>query len=301
MTEKDTASAGLNPAGSEEYEDFDEDRELGGHMSFLEHLSELRDRLIRILIGLGVAVVICFMFSDQLIYLLLNPIPREVLEEKIAKQLDQRAPVDAQLPGTAEITGENVQEDAVKIITTTPVQGIIVMMKVSFVAGIFIAFPWIFYQIWMFVSPGLYRREKKIVFPIILSSWGCFVGGGLFCYFVVFRYALLFLIQITPGVLEQHWIISDYMDFMLRVILAFGIVFQEPVIIFMLAKFGIVNSDQLRHFRPYAIVGLFVLAAIITPPDPITQMSCAVPLLLLYELSILVVKRIETKREEAVA
>ena len=285
--------------------ELDEETELGGHMTFLEHLVELRERLIKILVGVAVAVVICFSFSDQLIYFLLNPIPREVLEEKVALQLEKTKTVPADATGTVTPAPADLKTaplpDMVKIITTTPVQGIIVLMKASVVAGIFLSFPWIFYQIWMFVSPGLYHREKRVIFPVIFASWGCFILGGAFCYFVVFRYALLFLIRITPGILEQYWIISDYMDFMLRVLLAFGIIFEEPVVIYILGQFGIVDSKMLSKFRPYAIVTMFVIAAIITPPDVITQVSCAVPLVILYEVSLLLVKNIERRRATAAA
>jgi sec-independent protein translocase protein TatC len=150
----------------------------------------------------------------------------------------------------------------------------------------------------MFVAPGLYKRERRLALPLAISAWICFVAGGLFCYLVVFRFALDFFAGMAGNTVENLWSLSYYLNFMVRFLLAFGIVFEEPVVILMLAKVGIVNKETLTNFRPYAIISMFVLSAIITPPDPISQMMCAGPLLILYELSIILVGIVE-KREQA--
>jgi sec-independent protein translocase protein TatC len=241
----------------------DEDVELGASMSFLEHLVELRERLIYALISLVIGCIIALIFSKQIITILQVYIPADV-----------------------------------KMISTNPIEVFVTYLKLSLVGGIFISFPFLFYQAWMFIGPGLYKRERRAVLPIVFASWACFILGGLFCYFVVFRFALEFFAQMGEGIAENNWKISEYLNFMLRFLLAFGIVFEEPVVIFLLARLGIVTRASLSKFRPYAIVIMFTMSAIITPPDPLSQLMCAGPLLILYELSLILVRFIEKKREE---
>lgn len=241
----------------------EEDAELGGSMTFLEHLTELRERMIRSLIALLIAVIICFSFSNYLLYIFKESAPPEV---------------------------------AIQVIT--PPETIITQLKISVVGGLFIAFPVIFYQAWMFIAPGLYKRERRIVLPLIFASWICFIVGGLFCYFVVFKFTLAFLESITPEYINSEWRLSEYVSFSLRFILAFGLVFEEPVIILLLARIGLVTQSMLWKFFPYAVVIMFTLAALITPPDPLSQLMCAVPLIILYLFSVTIVHFIEKKKEE---
>lgn len=244
--------------GAEETDD-----ELGGAMSFLEHLTELRERLIKSVAALAVATLICFVFSQGLLGILLAAIP-----ENVDKQF------------------------------TSPVAGLMAQLKVSLLGGFFFAFPIIFWQAWLFVAPGLYRKEKKFLLPLCFSTWFCFLVGATFAYFVVFRFALGFLSTFGAEGVKQAWIVGDYLSFMTQFLLAFGLVFEEPVIIVLLAKMELVTSETLAKFRSYEIVLAFVLAAIITPPDYISQIACAIPLVFLYELSIILVKFIEKKKTE---
>jgi len=241
---------------------YGEEEELGGAMTFLEHLGELRERLIRTLIALGVGFVICFTFSESLLKMFYFCIPKGVTLQ-----------------------------------ATSPVESIITELKISLVGGIFVAFPIIFYQAWMFVAPGLYKKEKKIVFPLIIAAWFCFVFGGIFCYYITFRYTLQFLESITPAFITSDWKISEFVSFSLNFILAFGVVFEEPVLILLLARIGLVTQKMLWQFFPYALVIMFTVAAVITPPDPISQIVCAVPLVVLYVLSVFIVRGIEKKSE----
>ncbi|MBZ0258623.1 twin-arginine translocase subunit TatC, partial [bacterium] len=177
-----------------------------------------------------------------------------------------------------------------------PIAGLMAQLQVSLLAGFFFAFPFIFWQAWLFVTPGLYKKERKFLLPLCLSTWGCFLLGATFAYFVVFRFALGFLSTFGAEGVEQTWIVGEYLGFMIRFLLAFGLVFEEPVIILLLAKMGLVTSKVLSGFRSYAIVLSFVLAALITPPDWISQLCCGVPLVILYEVSILLVRLTEKKR-----
>ena len=238
----------------------DEDAELGASMSFLEHLTELRERLIKSLIALAIGIAIAFMFKDVMMFIIKYPLPLNVQLQELA-----------------------------------PAEGLMVTFKVAFVAGIFLAFPVLFYQAWMFIAPGLYKRERRLVLPIIVSAWICFIIGGVLSYLTVFSLTLDFLSRFVPEI-QAEWGLANYVTFALRFIVAFGIVFEEPVVIFLLARIGLVTRASLIQFFPYATVTIFVVAAVITPPDPFSQILCALPLMLLYGLSIFIVGFVEKTR-----
>lgn len=320
----------------------DKEEELGGSMTFIEHLTELRTRMIRALIALTVATVICFMYSDHLIEILLQPIPDNYLETSLLSLSNEQLRQLIQNPnvainpqsatatiqaatatiqaGTATIqagtgtiksgtgtvgsAGEPSELERItwhrakkKVIATHPIEPLMAQLKVSLIAGIFLAFPFIFYEAWMFVAPGLYKREKKFVLPLVFATWFCFVMGGLFSYFVVYGFTLSFFISITPESVDPLFRLSEYLSLTTRFLLAFGIIFEEPVVITLLAIIGLVSHEGLTKFRPYAIVILFTLAALITPPDPFSQLMCAIPLCFLYELSLVMVKFIERRNK----
>lgn len=265
-TKKEKTGGGGNDGG--DADDFlfeDDDGELGGAMSFLDHLQELRERLIKCVIVLVVATVVSFVFAKPITDILMSAIP-----------------------------------DGVETRLGSPITGVMIWLKVSIVAGFFFAFPILFYQIWSFVAPGLYRKEKKFLLPLCLSSWACFILGALFSYFVVFRFALSFLATFEVGDALNYWDADTYLNFMLRFLVAFGVVFQEPVIIVLLSKMGVIDSKQLAAFRPYAYVLGFALAALITPPEVVSQIMCGVPLIILYEFSIILVKIIERRQPQEV-
>ena len=239
---------------------------------FMSHLEELRKRLICCAIAVGVGFVVAYIFSEQLFQLLVLPL-REVMPE-----------------------GE-------KLIFTNLPEMFFAYLKVAFVAGIMAAAPIIFYQIWLFVAPGLYQKEKKYLIPFVVSSTLLFVGGALFGYFIVFPFGFKFFIGFANEYVKALPSVKQYFSFSIKLLFAFGVVFELPVVIFFLSKIGIVTPELLRKKRKYAILLTFALAAILTPPDVITQCMMAVPLIVLYEIGILVAviarkKKLEDKEAE---
>lgn len=319
---------------SEKKTEYDEDEELGGAMTFLEHLGELRERLIRAIVAFSLATIICFIFSDHLLKIMMWPLPTDLkmtyndrLEEwkqkwnkkespnSIAAQPNGEPPPPAVLSATEIISNPTaVAEVLAKIqsLEEKPVpdqrgslsvlgvfEGILVYVKLSVIAGIFLAFPFIFYEVWMFIAPGLYKREKKIALPLVLAAWICFVFGGLFCYFGTWGFILTYMATaFTPESVQINWALSYYVSTTTNFLLAFGVIFEEPVVFALLALIGVVSSEWLKKFRAYAIVVIFIVAAVITPPDPFSQTICAIPLCILYEISIVVVRIIERGRAE---
>ena len=233
---------------------------------FLSHLEELRKRLVVCAIGVGAGFVIAYIFSERLFQLLV-------------------APLKAVMPEGDQLIFTNLPEMFFAYI------------KVAFIAGIMAASPLIFYQLWMFIAPGLYRKEKKMAIPFVISSTILFVGGALFGYFVVFPFGFKFFIGFSNEYVKALPSVKQYFSFSMKLLFAFGAVFELPVIIFFLSKMGIVTPQFLRQKRKYAILLTFALAAILTPPDVITQCMMAGPLIVLYEIGILV-SRIAQKKKE---
>jgi len=231
-------------------------------MTFTEHLEELRYRLIRILISIGIGFLISYGFSKQIFYIISLP---------LLKVLPK---------------GNNL------IFTALP-EAFFTYLKVSFFSGIVIASPYILYQIWKFISPGLYPHEKRYVIPFVIVATFFFTAGILFAYFVVFPFGFKFFISFQNEYIKALPSLKQYLSFCLKLLFAFGVIFDLPVFMFFMAKIGIVNSKLLIKNRKYVIVLIFVVAAILTPPDIFTQFCMALPLLLLYEISILVVKFVE--------
>lgn len=233
---------------------------------FLSHLEELRKRLVVCAIGVGAGFVIAYIFAERLFQLLV-------------------APLKAVMPEGDQLIFTNLPEMFFAYI------------KVAFIAGIMAASPLIFYQLWMFIAPGLYQKEKKMAIPFVISSTILFVGGALFGYFVVFPFGFKFFIGFSNEYVKALPSVKQYFSFSMKLLFAFGVVFELPVIIFFLSKMGIVTPQFLRQKRKYAILLTFVLAAILTPPDVITQCMMAGPLIVLYEIGI-IVSRIAQKKKE---
>lgn len=233
---------------------------------FLSHLEELRKRLVVCAIGVGAGFVIAYIFAERLFQLLV-------------------APLKAVMPEGDQLIFTNLPEMFFAYI------------KVAFIAGIMAAAPLIFYQLWMFIAPGLYRKEKKMAIPFVISSTILFVGGALFGYFVVFPFGFKFFIGFSNEYVKALPSVKQYFSFSMKLLFAFGAVFELPVIIFFLSKMGIVTPQFLKQKRKYAILLTFVLAAILTPPDVITQCMMAGPLIVLYEIGI-IVSRIAQKKKE---
>ena len=246
-------------------------------MTFLEHLDDLRKRIFYSLIAVIVAVIPAWFFHEEIFHILARPIRKY-------------------LPEGAELT-----------VITLPA-AFMVYMKVSFLAAIFVIAPFIFYQFWKFIAPGLYQKEKKYVVPFVFFTTFFFALGALFAYFVVFPFACNFFISMAADF--QTMITADkYFSFTLRVLLGIAIVFEMPTLIFFLSRMGLVTSRwMIKNFK-YAVLAVFVIAAIITPtPDIFTQSIIAVPMLALYGLGIIIAffsgkrrEKIEKKREEELA
>lgn len=231
-------------------------------MPFLEHLEELRWRLIKSLSAIVVAAIGAYFFSDQLLAILIGP-----------------------YNDAFNYLGKPVGQ---KLIFLTPTGGFMIHVKLAVFAGLLIALPVVFYQIWRFVVPGLMNKERRHVPIIVALSTICFFAGAFFCYFVVLKFGLRFLLGFETADLAANITISDYLQFITMLILVFGMVFELPILAFFLTKIGLVTPAFLRHYRRHAIVLMVILSAIITPPDVFTQILLAGPLALLYEISILV-------------
>jgi len=225
--------------------------------TFISHLIELRDRLLRSILVVVVVFLCLFPWAGDIYALLALPMLKA-------------------LPQGGQMIATEV---------TTP---FFVPMKVTMMAAIVIALPFILYQFWAFVAPGLYANEKRLVGPLIIASTFLFLCGMAFAYFLVFPVVFGFIIGIAPQGVAVMTDIGKYMDFVLTMFVAFGITFEVPVVVVLLVKTGMVSVVQLKQVRPYAIVGAFIIGAIFTPPDVVSQIMLAVPLWLLYELGIVV-------------
>jgi len=224
-------------------------------MPFLEHLEELRQRLIWIIVTVSVTSMVAFYFSKYILAFLLRPYPKDE-----------------------------------KLIFLAPTEGFIVHIKVAFFAGIIVSLPVIFYHLWKFVAPGLYKKERKYIPLIVFYSSFFFLLGAAFCYFVIIKYGLNYLLAFGSDQLEPAIQIKEYLKFVTLLILVFGIVFEMPLLSFFLSKMGLLTPQFMRAKRRYGIVIIFIVAAILTPPDAVTQLLLVGPLLVLYEISIWVSK-----------
>jgi sec-independent protein translocase protein TatC len=235
--------------------------------TFISHLVELRSRLIRALIAVAIVFICLFPWSKDLYALLAQPLL-------------------AALPKG----GQMIATDVVGVF--------LVPMKVTLLVAFLIALPFVLYQIWAFIAPGLYAHEKKLVLPLVVASFLLFLTGMAFAYFVVFPTVFKFMSSIAPQGVAWMTDIEKYLGFVLSSFLAFGITFEVPVVVIVLVRMGVVILDKLRSSRPYVIVGAFVVGAIFTPPDVLSQLMLAVPLWLLFELGLLLARFVEKKPQE---
>ncbi len=224
--------------------------------TFISHLIELRDRLLRIVIGVVVTFIALFPFANKIYTLLAHPLL-------------------AKLPKGGQMIATSV---------TTP---FFVPMKVAMLAAIVISLPYTLYQIWAFIAPGLYQHEKRFAAPLVILSTMLFLVGMAFAYFLVFPVVFGFITSTAPEGVAVMTDIGNYLDFVMTLFLAFGIAFEVPVAVVLLVKLGMVRVETLKEIRSYVIVGAFVIGAIFTPPDVVSQIMLAVPLWLLYEAGIL--------------
>ncbi len=241
-------------------------------MPFLDHLEELRWRLLKSIAAVILSAIGAYFFSDQLLALLVRPY-NEALSA-LGKDQGQR------------------------LIFLSPTGGFMIHIKLSVFAGILLSLPIIFYQLWQFIAPGLLSKERRYVPLVVLFSTVCFLAGALFCYTIVLRYGLRFLLSFETVDLAANISVSEYLQFVTTLILVFGLIFELPVLSFFLTRIGLLTPAFMRHYRRHAIVVMVILAAVITPPDVFTQLLLAGPLVLLYEMSIWV-SRFALKQREA--
>ena len=238
-----------------------------GESSLIDHLIELRSRLLRALVGLGIALAAVLPFSNR-------------LYGWFARPLLDKLPQGAQL---------------IAVEVASP---FFAPLKLALFAAVMITMPWLLYQAWAFVAPGLYKREKKLALPLLVSAVLLFYAGCAFAFFVVLPAVFGFLTHITPDGVAMMTDINAYLNFVLVIFLAFGISFELPVALVILVLLGWVTPAQLREWRGYAVVGIFILAAIITPPDVVSQLMLAIPMCLLYEAGI-IASRMLGRRDDA--
>ncbi len=236
--------------------------------SFLSHLVELRNRLIRALLSIAVVFLCLFPWAKDLYSLLAQPLL-------------------AKLPSG----GQMIATDVVGVF--------LVPMKVALMVAFLIALPYILYQVWAFVAPGLYAHEKRLALPLVASSVLLFFVGMAFAYFLVFPTVFGFMASIAPEGVAWMTDIEKYFSFVMGTFVAFGVAFEVPVIVVVLVSAGLVELKTLKEWRPYVIVGAFVVGAIFTPPDVVSQLMLAVPLCLLYELGMQMARLVKTRSAES--
>jgi len=236
--------------------------------TFISHLVELRDRLLRAIIAVLVLTLAMVPWAKEIYALLAQP-------------LLSALPSGATMIAT-DVTGT-----------------FLVPLKVTLMGGFLVALPYVLYQAWAFVAPGLYQHEKRLAVPVIVSSFFFFLVGMAFAYFVVFPVAFGFFVGYTPPGVQMMTDIDKYLSFVLTMFIAFGVTFETPVVVVVLVRLGVVPLEKLRAIRSYVIVGAFVIGAIFTPPDVISQLLLAVPLWLLYEVGLFIARFVSVPKRES--
>lgn len=228
--------------------------------TLIEHLTDLRKRVVRAGIGIVGVSFLCFALSEDIITLLRIPLERAL---------------------------EDVSAGAAKFVVIAPAEYFIAQLKAALVAGIFLSSPWSVYQLWLFISPGLYEHEKRWASWFVIAGAFFFVAGGVFAYMLVFPGMFRFFLQATVDAgVEMTLSIAEHLSFSMKLLLAFGVAFQAPVIVYVVCLAGIVEPKTLARYRPYVFVASFILGAILTPPDILSQTLLALPLLALFELGL---------------
>lgn len=223
-------------------------------MPFLDHLEELRWRIIRALVAVAVATIACFFISDFILDFLL-------------------------------VTTKNLRTDInLQVLKVQTV--FIIKLEIALIFGIVLSLPYIFYQIWAFIAPGLFEKERKYVIPAILFATLSFIIGSSFAFFIIVPFALDFFLSLAPPSVTNNIALDFYFGFVVRIVLVFGIVFELPILSILLTKIGLLTPRILKKYRRYAIIAIFIGAAILTPPDPTTQVMLGIPLIILYEITI---------------
>jgi len=248
--------------------DDDKKREDLAEGTLMSHLLELRDRLMKAMLALLITFIPCAVYANELFTMIAKPLL-------------------AKLP------------EGTTLIATSVVSPFMTPFKVAFFVGLFLAMPVVIYQIWAFVAPGLYRREKRFAVPLLVSSVVLFYVGVVFAYFVVFPLMFTYLVGTAPQGVKYIPDMTSYLDFVLTMFFAFGIAFEVPVAVVLLVLTGLVKVEKMSEHRGYVIIGIFVVAAILTPPDAISQCIMAIPMYLLYEGGLVMARVMQKMRREA--
>jgi sec-independent protein translocase protein TatC len=236
-------------------------------LPFTAHLEELRNRLIKCLIAVGVGFVLSYGFKEKLFAILTAPLI-------------------------------SVMDSGETLIYTNLPEAFFTFLKAAFLSGILLTSPILIYQFWMFVAPGLYQKERRMLLPIVFLSSLFFIGGALFGYYIVFPWGFRFFLGFASDTIKPLPSMKEYLSFSSKMLLAFGLVFELPLILTFLAKLGVVSVEFLKKNRKYAILIFFTGAAILTPPDVVTQIMMALPLMVLYEISIIGAKIFGKKKDK---
>ncbi|MCB1974153.1 MAG: twin-arginine translocase subunit TatC [Burkholderiaceae bacterium] len=234
-----------------------EDELAGTEQPFVQHLMELRDRLVKAMVAVGVVAAVLFFFPGP-----------GALYDLLA------APLVAHLPKGATL------------IATSVISPFMVPLKILLMSAFLLALPVVLWQVWGFVAPGLYTHEKRLVLPLVMSSTVLFFVGVAFCYFFVFGQVFSFIQSFAPKSITAAPDIEAYLSFVMTMFISFGLAFEVPIVVVVLARLGLVSLDKLKAFRGYFIVLAFIIAAVVTPPDVVSQLALAIPMVLLYETGI---------------
>lgn len=237
-----------------------DDHQPGMQETFISHLVELRTRLVRASVVVAAVFIVLFAIWPG----------ASAVYDFLAQPMMHALPEGSRMIATGVITP------------------FMVPMKVTMMLAVILSLPWVLYQVWAFVAPGLYAHEKRLVAPLVISSSMLFIAGVAFCYFFVFGTVFKFINDFAPKSISVAPDIENYFDFVMTMCLAFGLTFEVPVVVVVLVRMGLVTVEKLKAIRSYVIVGAFVIAAIVTPPDIMSQLFLAIPLCLLYEVGILV-------------
>jgi sec-independent protein translocase protein TatC len=262
---------------------------------FKPHLIELRKRLIIAVCILFVVFFITFAFWEIIVTWMIYPIFSSMgIEHSIALDTSNQSVVEAILNYKIPEQMKNSQF----MITTSMFEGIFAVFKVSFLSAFILSSPFIFWQIWLFIAPGLYEHEKKHILPFVIFTSVMFILGCLFCYYIVLPMSFKFAMNFGKDIFVYIPKISEYVDIFVKIMFGFGISFEFPVVSLFLAKIGFITDKSLKDFFRYAVVIIFIFAGIITPPDVISQVLMAIPLLLLYAFSIVIVRIVNPYKKE---
>lgn len=269
----------------------------------MDHLIELRKRLMICVVTFAIAFILCFAFAGQLYLFLVKPYAASFAFFQAMGTDGGVSPLDLIL-GTAGLKPlPHIDGDAVKLIYTAPLEILFTKMKLAALGAVFLAFPVLAYQLYRFVAPGLYRNERGAFLPFLVAAPVMFVLGAALVYYVMLPFVMWFSLSqgisgdgITAELLPK---VSDYLSLVTALVLAFGFCFQLPIVMTLIGMAGLISSETMAKGRRYAIVAVVVIAAVVTPPDPVSQLMLAIPMCLLYEVSIWCVRIIERRRAKA--